>query len=52
MDEDFGKEMDELKKDRAENLKRSRRKKNIHRSKSPVKLNPNCAEYQITGFGV
>jgi LysM repeat protein len=52
MDEDFGKEMDELKKDRAENLKRSRRKKNMHRSTSPAKLNPEARYLVFSAIGV
>lgn len=52
MDEDFGKEMDELKKDRAENLKRSRKKKNIQRSTSQVKLNPEARYLVYSAIGV
>ena len=52
MDEDFGKEMDELKKDRAEDLKRSRKKKNMQRSASQVKLNPEARYFVYSAIGV
>jgi LysM repeat protein len=52
MDEDFGKEMDELKKDRAENLERSRKKKNIRRSTPKVKLNPEARYLVYSAIGV
>ena len=52
MDEDFGKEMDELKKDRAEKLKRSRKKMNIRRSTSQVKLNPEARYLVYSAIGV
>ena len=52
MVEDFGKEMDELKKDRAESVKRSRKKKNIRRSPSQVNLNPEARYLVYSAIGV
>ncbi|MGD8983189.1 MAG: LysM peptidoglycan-binding domain-containing protein [Desulfobacteraceae bacterium] len=52
MDEDFGKEMDELKKDRSESLKRNRKKKNIRRSPSQVNLNPEARYLVYSAIGV
>ena len=52
MDDDFGKEMDELKKDRAENVKRSHKKKNIRRSPSQGNLNPEARYLVYSAIGV
>ena len=52
MDEDFGKEMDELKKDRAESVKRSRKKKNIRRAPSQVTLKPEARYLIYSAIGV
>jgi LysM repeat protein len=52
MDDDFEKEMGEFKKERAENLKRSRGKKNIRRPKSPANLNPEARYLVLSAIGV
>lgn len=52
MDEDFGKEMDELKKERAEDLKRKQKNNNIRRSRSPVSLNPEARYFVYSAIGV
>ena len=52
MDEDFEKEMDELKKDRAESVKRSRKKKNIRRAPSQINLNPEARYLVYSAIGV
>jgi LysM repeat protein len=52
MDDDFGKEMGEFKKERAENLKRRQKKKNIRRSKSPANLNPEARYLVLSAIGV
>ena len=52
MDEDFGKEMDELKKERAEDLKRNQKNNNIRRSRSPVNLNSEARYFVYSAIGV
>ncbi len=52
MDEDFGKEMEELKKERAENLKRKQKNNNIRRPRSPVNLNPEARYLVYSAIGV
>lgn len=52
MDEDFGREMDELKKERAENLKGKQKNNNIRRSRSPVNLNPEARYLVYSAIGV
>ena len=52
MDQDFEKEMEELKKERAENLKRGRGKKNMRLSTSPARLNPEARYLVLSAIGV
>lgn len=52
MDQDFEKEMEELKEERAENLKRSRGKKNMRSSASPARLNPEARYLVLSAIGV
>ena len=52
MEEDFGKELDELKKDRSETVKRNRKKKNIRHSTSQVNLNPEARYLVYSAIGV
>ena len=52
MDDDFEKEMGEFKKERAENLKRRRKTKNIRRSRSPANLNPEARYLVFSAIGV
>ncbi len=52
MEEDFEKELDELKKDRSENVKRNRKQKNIRHSPSQVKLNPEARYLVYSAIGV
>lgn len=52
MEEDFEKELDELKKDRSENVNRNRKKKNIRRSPSQVNLNPEARYLVYSAIGV
>jgi LysM repeat protein len=52
MDEDFGKEMDELKKERAEDLKRNQKKNKSRHSRSPDNLNPEARYFVYSAIGV
>ena len=52
MVEDFEKEMDELKKERAESVKRTRKKKNVRRSPSQGNLNPEARYLVYSAIGV
>ncbi|MGD9039456.1 MAG: LysM domain-containing protein [Desulfobacteraceae bacterium] len=52
MEEDFEKELDELKEDRSESVKRNRKKKNIRHSPSQVKLNPEARYLVYSAIGV
>jgi len=52
MDEDFGKEMEELKKERAEDSKRNQKNNSIRRPRSPAKLNPEARYFVYSAIGV
>jgi LysM repeat protein len=52
MEEDFEKELEELKRDRSESVKRNRKKKNIHHSPSQVNLNPEARYLLYSAIGV
>lgn len=52
MVEDFEKELDELKEDRSESVKRNRKKQNNRHSPSQVKLNPEARYLVYSAIGV
>ncbi len=52
MEEDFEKELDELKEDRSESVKRNRKKQNIRESPSQAKLNPEARYLVYSAIGV
>lgn len=52
MEEDFEKELVELKEDRSESVKRNRKKQNMRQSPSQVKLNPEARYLVYSAIGV